>query len=99
MTSYRCEYFDSVLCFIKINSKAAHPYHVIQCQYGQLENYNFVTQAWRRQVDVMIQMLFTDGTYFKSKMIKKPNYYKNHFSPTEEKQELLETLHDVTILC
>ena len=32
-------YFDNVLCFIKKNSKEAHPYYVIRCQYRQLENY------------------------------------------------------------
>ena len=34
---------------------------------------------------------------FKSEVIKKPNYYKNHFSLTEEKRELLEAVLDVTI--
>ena len=34
---------------------------------------------------------------FKSEVIQKPNYYKNHFSLTEEKRELLETILDVTI--
>ena len=34
---------------------------------------------------------------FKREVIKKPNYYKNHFRLTEEKQELLETAVDVTI--
>ena len=34
---------------------------------------------------------------FKRKVIKKPNYCKNHFSLMEEKQELLETALDVTI--
>ena len=34
---------------------------------------------------------------FKREVIKKPNYYKNHFSLTEEKQALLETALDVTI--
>ena len=29
-------YFDKVLCFIKKNSKEAHPYYVIRCQYRQL---------------------------------------------------------------
>ena len=28
---------------------------------------------------------------FKREVIKKPNYYKNHFRLTEKKQELLET--------
>ena len=34
---------------------------------------------------------------FKREVIKKPNYYKNHFSLTEEKRELLETDLDVNI--
>ena len=32
-------YFDNVLCFIKKNSKEAHPYYVIRCQYRQPEKY------------------------------------------------------------
>ena len=36
---------------------------------------------------------------FKSEVIEKLNYYKNHFSLAEEKQELLETIIDVTTLC
>ena len=34
---------------------------------------------------------------FKREVIKKPNYYKTHFSLTEGMQELLETALDVTI--
>ena len=34
---------------------------------------------------------------FKSEVIEKPNYYKNHFSLTEEKWELPEVILDVTI--
>ena len=34
---------------------------------------------------------------FKSEVIEKLNYNKNHFSLTEEKRELLETILDVTI--
>ena len=34
---------------------------------------------------------------FKVKMIEKPNYYKNHFSLTEEKGKLLEAVLDVII--
>ena len=33
---------------------------------------------------------------FQSEVTEKPNYYKNHFRLTEEKQELLETILDVT---
>ena len=32
-------YFDNVLCFIKKNSKQAHPYYVIRRQYRQLEKH------------------------------------------------------------
>ena len=34
---------------------------------------------------------------FKREVIKKPNYYKIHFSQTEEKRALLKTAQDVTI--
>ena len=34
---------------------------------------------------------------FKSEVIEKLNYYKNHFNLTEEKRELLEIVLDVTI--
>ena len=33
----------------------------------------------------------------KREVIKEPNFYKNHFSLTKEKQELLETALEVTI--
>ena len=33
----------------------------------------------------------------KREVIEKPNYYKKHFSLTEGKRELLETILDVTI--
>ena len=34
---------------------------------------------------------------FKSEVIEKPNYYKNHFSLTKEKRELLDAVLDVTV--
>ena len=34
---------------------------------------------------------------FKSEVIKKPDYYKNHFSLMEEKQQLLDAVLDVTM--
>ena len=34
---------------------------------------------------------------FKREVIKKPNYYKNHFRLTEEKQALLESALVVTL--
>ena len=63
--------FDNVLYFIKKNSKEVYPYYVIQRQYRKLEKYKnvliFVIQAWKRPAGVMIQMLFTDGTYSRVK--------------------------------
>ena len=63
--------FDNVLYFIKKNSKEVYPYYVIQRQYRQLEKYKnvliFVIQAWKRPAGVMIQMLFTHGTYSRVK--------------------------------
>ena len=43
-----------------------------------------------------VQMLITDETYA-GEVIKKPDYYKNHFRLTGEKREFLETILDVTI--
>ena len=64
-------YFDNVLCFIKKNSKEAHPYYVIQCQHRRLEKYKkclkLCSQAWKRPAGVIIQMLFIDGTYSRVK--------------------------------
>ena len=34
---------------------------------------------------------------FKSEVIEKPNYYKNHFNLTEGKRKLLETILNVII--
>ena len=39
----------------------------------------------------------SDDPNAKREVIKKPNYYKNHFRLTEEKEELLETTLDVII--
>ena len=93
--------FDNVLCFIKKNSEEVHPYYVIQCQYRQLEKY----KRWLRlRYPIMDEADRCDDpnaihrwNIFKSEVIEKPNYYKNHFSLTEEKRELLETILDVTI--
>ena len=58
-------YFDNALCFIKKNSGEVHPY--IDSLKKIKNVLNFVTQTWRRLADVMIQMLFTDGTYSRVK--------------------------------
>ena len=94
-------YFDNVLCFIKKNSEEVHPYYVIRCQYRQLENikkylklrYPDMEEAGRCDDPNAIHR----WNIFKSEVIEKPNYYKNHFSLTEENRELLEAVLDVTI--
>ena len=90
-----------VLYFIKKNRKEGHPYYVIGCQYRQLEKH----KQWLRlrYPSMVVADEFDDPNVihlwnrFKREVIKKPNYYKNHFSLTKEKQELLETALDVTI--
>ena len=94
-------YFDDVLCFIQKNSKETHPYYFIRRQYRLLEQY-------KRCLKLRYLNMEETGRYddpnaihqwntFKSEVIEKPNYYKNHFSLTEEKQELLEAVLDVTV--
>ena len=58
---------------------------------------NFVFQAWKRSAGVMIQTLFIDGTYSSVKRSRNQAITKKHFSLTEEKRELPETVFDVTI--
>ena len=97
----RRRYFDNVLCFIKKNSKEAHSYYVIRCQYRQLQKYKKClklrypnkTEAGRSADPNVIHR----WNIFKHEVIEKPNYYKNHFSLPEEKRELLETILDVII--
>ena len=94
-------YFDNVLCFIKKNSKEVHPYYVIRCQYRQLEKYKKSLKL--RYPDMEEAGRCDDPSaihqwnIFKSEVIKKLNYYKNHFGLTEENRELLEAILDVTI--
>ena len=97
-------YFDNVLCFIKKNSKEANPYYVIRCQYRQLFFSNF-SRCLKLRYPNMEETGRCDDpnaihrwNIFKGEVIEKPNYYKNHFSLTEEKQELLEAVLDVTII-
>ena len=92
--------FDNVLRLIKKNSKEAHPYYVIRCQYRQLKykrclklHYSSMEEADKYDYPIVIHL----WNIFKNEVIKKPSYYKNHFSLAEEKQELLEAALDVTI--
>ena len=93
--------FDNVLCFIKKNSEEAHPYYVIRCQYKQLEKRKRWIKLRYSNMEVVNQCddpnTFHRWCIFKREVIKKPNYYKNHFSLTEEKRALLETFLDVTV--
>ena len=93
--------FDNVLCFIKKNSKEAHPYYVIQCQYRQLEKYKRCLKLRCPNMEEAGRCDDPNAIHwwniFKREVIEKPNYYKNNFSLTEEKRKLLETILNVTI--
>ena len=93
--------FDSVLIFIKKNSGEVHPYYVIRCQYRQLEKHKQWLKLHYSSMEVADKCDDPNPIHrwnrFKCEVIKKPNYYKNYFSLTKEKQELLESALDVTI--
>ena len=93
--------FDNVLCFIKKNSREVHPYYVIRCQYRQLEKHKRWLKLRYPSMEVTDKCNDPNSIHrwnrFKSEVIKKPNYYNNHFRLTEEKRTLLETALDVTI--
>ena len=93
--------FDNVLCSIKKNSKENHPYYVIRCQYRQLEKYKRCLKLRYPNMEEAGRCDDPNAIHrwniFKSEVIEKPNYYKNHFSLTEENRELLEAILDVTI--
>ena len=90
-----------MLCFIKKNSKEVHPYYVIRYQYRQLEKLKRWLKLRFPNMEVADKCDDPNAIHrwnrFKREVINKPNYYKNHFSLTKEKQELLETALDVTI--
>ena len=93
--------FDNVLCFIKKNSGEIHPYHVIRCQHKQLGKHKRWLKHRYPNMEVAEKCHDPNAIHwwnrFKREVIKKPNYYKNHFRLTEEKRELLQTALDVTI--
>ena len=93
--------FDNVLCFIKKNSGEVHPNYIMRCQYKQLEKHKRWLKLRYPNMEVVDECDDPNAIYqwnrFKSEVIKKPNYYKNHFRLTEEKRALLETALDVTI--
>ena len=94
-------YFDNVLCFIKKNSKEVHPYYVIQYQYRKFEKYKRCLKLRYPNMEEADRCDDPNAIYqwniFTSEVIERPSSYKNHFSVTEEKQQLLEPVLDVTI--
>ena len=94
-------YFDYVLCFIKKNSKEGHRYYVIRCQYRQIEKYKRCLKLRYPNMEEADRCDDPNAIHrwniFKSEVNEKLNYYKNHFSLTEEKRKLLEAVLDVNI--
>ena len=90
-----------MLCFIKKNSKEAPPYYIIRCQYRQLEKYKKCLKLHYPNMEEAGRFDDPNAIHrwniFKNEKIEKPNYYKKHFSLTEEKQELLGNILDVTV--
>ena len=93
--------FEIVLCFIKKNSKEVHPYYVIRYQYRQLEKHKRWPKLRYPNMEVADECDDPNAIHrwnrFKCEVIKKPNYYKNHFSLMEGNLAPLETALDVTI--
>ena len=85
----RRECFDNVLYFIKKNRGEVHPYNIIQCQYKQLENHKRWLKLRYANMEVADKCDDPNAIHrwnrFKREVIKKTNYYKNHFSLTKEK--------------
>ena len=94
-------YFNNVLCFIKKNSGEVQPCYIVWCQYKQLEKHKQWLKLRYTNMEVADKCDNPNAIHrwnrFKREVIKEPNYYKNHFSPTEEKRALLETALNVTI--
>ena len=93
--------FDNVLCFIRNNSGEVHPYYVIRCQYRQLEKHKRWLKLRYPDMEVVDKCDDPNAIHrwnrFKREVVKKLNYYKNHFSLMRENRGLLETALDVTI--
>ena len=81
--------FGKVLCFIKKNSGEVHPYYIIWCQYKQLEKHKRWLELPYPNMEVTDECddpnAIRQWNRFKREVIKKPNYYKNHFRLTEGK--------------
>ena len=85
-------YFGNLLCFIKKNSGEFHRHYVIRCQYSQLEKHKRLLRLRYQNMEVADECDDPNAIHrwcrFKHEAIKKPNYYKNHFSLNEEKRAL-----------
>ena len=95
------ECFGNVLRFIKKNSREVHLYYVIRCQYRPLEKHKRWLKLRYPNMEMADKCDDPNANHrwniFKSEVIKKPNYYNNHFRLTEEKRKILKTVLDVTI--
>ena len=93
--------FGNVLRFIKKNSREVQLYYVIRCQYRRLEKHKRWLKLRYPNMEMADKCDDPNAIHrwniFKSEVIKKLNYYKNHFRLTEEKREILKTVLDVTI--
>ena len=101
MTSYHTHVTSHECFFIKKNSGEFHPYYVIRCQYRQLEKHKRWLKICYSNMEVADECDDPNAIHrwnrFKREVIRKTNYYKNHFRLTKEKRELLETALNVTI--
>ena len=93
---------DTVLSLIdKQCENEPHKFYMIRCQYKNLNNH----KKWlRKRYPNMIEKGESDDPNavhrwcsFKKDFFSKENYYKNHFSMTEEQEELFETVFGIQI--
>ena len=81
--------FYNVLCFIKKNSGKGHPYYVIRCQYRHLQKHKRWLKLRYPNMEVADECDDPNAIHrwniFKLEVIKKPNYYRNHFILMKEK--------------
>ena len=70
-----------------------HPYYVIRCQYRQLGKYKRWLKIRYTNMEVVDKCDDPNAIYqwkrFKHEVIKKPNYYRNHFRLTKRNGNFL----------
>ena len=93
---------DTVLSLIdKQCENEPHKFYMIRCQYKALNKH----KKWlRKRYPNMIEKGESDDPNavhrwcsFKKDFFRRENYYKNHFSMTEEQEELFETVFGIQI--